>query len=610
MLDRYDQDLLLDYLEGELDADRRAQLDALLAEDPQLAALLEALSADRAALRALPREQAPADLAHDVTQSLERRMLLDDAAVDTGPMPIARGRDLPGEPTGGLRWGRIAGLSALAASVALAAGIVVITLGPDPLTRTAQSLADEEAETESADATTGEATGATDALASTGPSERKPGADAARTPERLASDAAADRARRAPGGDAAAAARAANEPDRVEAPAGRAAAPALATRPDTPQPAAALAVADLRQQLVLFTEEPELTREQLVAYCVTNGIPIVQTNLPTNADDAETNNGKQDVHAAQAPLIDANYALLVDEPTLNKLLLTMNDNAPDDAVAVKRNRLSNQAAVLTDIAPGQFDQAAALTAPPADTTDDRPTTDAPESQPDTPANPIELRLPGDLGSSYANSLNKYNFDAEQQRNTGNYQADQAVAEGTRADSPLQREALDQAPPAAQQKAAFDKHEAQPDATEQAEHAVRPQDATSNQPADALEEAADDAQPEEGAIAEVDRILAPQPEPTLDPTRGNWLAPHLPLANTTPILNWRHDQEQRKAQLVPILIQRAPTDQVNSVRLKQQAQYGRPAEQAPAENNAVDAESNRDAEEPIENTAEDAPPTEE
>jgi hypothetical protein len=381
-------------------------------------------------------------------------------------------------------------------------------------------------------------------------------------------------------------------------------------RPDTPQPAAALAVADLRQQLVLFTEEPELTREQLVAYCVTNGIPIVQTNLPTNADDAETNNGKQDVHAAQAPLIDANYALLVDEPTLNKLLLTMNDNAPDDAVAVKRNRLSNQAAVLTDIAPGQFDQAAALTAPPADTTDDRPTTDAPESQPDTPANPIELRLPGDLGSSYANSLNKYNFDAEQQRNTGNYQADQAVAEGTRADSPLQREALDQAPPAAQQKAAFDKHEAQPDATEQAEHAVRPQDATSNQPADALEEAADDAQPEEGAIAEVDRILAPQPEPTLDPTRGNWLAPHLPLANTTPILNWRHDQEQRKAQLVPILIQRAPTDQVNSVRLKQQAQYGRPAEQAPAENNAVDAESNRDAEEPIENTAEDAPPTEE
>jgi len=610
MLDRYDQDLLLDYLEGELDDDRRAQLDALLAEDPQLGALLEALSADRAALRALPREQAPADLTHDVTQSLERRMLLDDDAVDTGPMPIARGRDLPGEPTGGLRWGRIAGLSALAASVALAAGIVVITLGPDPLTRTAESLADGEDETESTDATTGTPSTESDALANTGPSEPKPDANAARQPERFAAGAppdTADRVRRSPGGDPAPGAVAARsaidrERERAEAEAARAANPAVATRPDTaPQPAAALAVADLRQQLVLFTEEPELTREQLVAYCVTNGIPIVQTNLPTNADDAETNNGKQDVHAAQAPLIDANYALLVDEPTLNKLLLTMNDNAPDDAVAVKRNRLSNQAAVLTDIAPGQFDQAAALT----DTTDDRPTTDAPESQPDTPANPIELRLPGDLGSSYANSLNKYNFDAEQQRNTGNYQADQAVAEGTRADSPLQREALDQAPPAAQQKAAFDKHEAQPDATEQAEHAVRPQDATSNQPADALEEAADDAQPEEGAIAEVDRILAPQPEPTLDPTRGNWLAPHLPLANTTPILNWRRDQEQRKAQLVPILIQRAPTEQVNSVRLQQQAQYGRPAE-TDAEAEPADTE----ADEPAEDTVEEAPSTEE
>ena len=49
MLDRYDQDLLLDYLEDELDADRRAQLDKMLAEDPQLAGLLHEMALDRAA---------------------------------------------------------------------------------------------------------------------------------------------------------------------------------------------------------------------------------------------------------------------------------------------------------------------------------------------------------------------------------------------------------------------------------------------------------------------------------------------------------------------------------------------------------------------------------
>ncbi|MFN3166899.1 MAG: hypothetical protein ACE37H_07530 [Phycisphaeraceae bacterium] len=608
MLDRYDQDLLLDYLEGELDADRRAQLDALLAEDPQLAALLGALAADRAALRALPREQAPGDLTHDVTQALERRMLLDDAVVETGPIPIARGRDLPGEAGGGLRWGRIAGLSALAASVALAAGIVVTTLGPDPLTRTAERLADEQDKPTDTLGSAGEAAAGPDALAGERRAGSTPGDNDSAKPERLALDRqpeTTDGDTRADGDtplDAALARRSA-----IDAGAGvpgTGSNPAAASRPaNTPQPAAALAVADLRQQLVLFTEEPELTREQLVAFCVTNGIPIVQTNLAIDTNGAiagdapEPGTEPADDPAAQQQPADASYALLVDEATLNKLLVTMNDNAIDDAAAIRRNRLSNQAAVLTDIAPGQFNQAAALTPADAVTNAGPASADAP----DAPGRPIELRLPGDLGSSYANSLNRYNFDAEQLRNTSPYQADQANANASIGESPDRLVAPDDASTPAEQFAPGVEAQPRPDALAQGQGNEAPKRATTQDKAidapDALEQHADTAPGAASASVGSERSPSATRAAAPDRTRGNWLAPHLPLANTTPILNWRRDQELRAAKLVPIVIQRAPTDQVNSVRLQQQLQYNTPAQ----------AESDRVTDQPDEPEAGETPP---
>jgi len=69
-------------------------------------------------------------------------MLLDESLGQTGPIPIARNRGLPSEPARGRGWGRVAGLTGLAASVAIAAGVVVYML-EYPLQQTANRMADQ-----------------------------------------------------------------------------------------------------------------------------------------------------------------------------------------------------------------------------------------------------------------------------------------------------------------------------------------------------------------------------------------------------------------------------------------------------------------------------------
>lgn len=114
MLDRYDENLILSYLEGELDAQASAQFEALLAQDEPMRLLVEQLANDRVMLRSVPAHEAPASIMANVQAALEQQMLLDVRA--QGPAstnsPVAyRFR----------AWHRWAG--AIAAVVALGAGL-------------------------------------------------------------------------------------------------------------------------------------------------------------------------------------------------------------------------------------------------------------------------------------------------------------------------------------------------------------------------------------------------------------------------------------------------------------------------------------------------------
>jgi len=84
MLDRYDENLILGYIENELDAADRARFEAMLEQDEPLALLIDQLIADRALLRGLPAKEAPAILMEQVQCELERQML-----VDVAPLRVA-----------------------------------------------------------------------------------------------------------------------------------------------------------------------------------------------------------------------------------------------------------------------------------------------------------------------------------------------------------------------------------------------------------------------------------------------------------------------------------------------------------------------------------------
>ena len=125
--DIHDPEVLLAYVEGELTGDEAATVERALRDDGALRSLVEAMRADRAALRAWPDEEAPAGLTDDAVQHLERGSLLGDAS---------------GRERGGRRWriGPTLVYSGLAAALALAAALYVQTTGgnrsPDRLERT------------------------------------------------------------------------------------------------------------------------------------------------------------------------------------------------------------------------------------------------------------------------------------------------------------------------------------------------------------------------------------------------------------------------------------------------------------------------------------------
>lgn len=76
MLDRYDENLILGYIEGDLSENEQAAFEKLLADDDQLRTLVTRLADDRDMLRTVPAVKAPASVLASVNDSLERDMLL------------------------------------------------------------------------------------------------------------------------------------------------------------------------------------------------------------------------------------------------------------------------------------------------------------------------------------------------------------------------------------------------------------------------------------------------------------------------------------------------------------------------------------------------------
>src|SRR5688500_882562 len=84
------------YIDGELDAKGRAEIEKHLANNPQHQRLIAGLIESREMMRSLPRERAPDDIVESVQHSLERSLLLADVEDDVMTMPrrIVRGSHL------------------------------------------------------------------------------------------------------------------------------------------------------------------------------------------------------------------------------------------------------------------------------------------------------------------------------------------------------------------------------------------------------------------------------------------------------------------------------------------------------------------------------------
>jgi len=128
----YDHEQLIDYIEGELPPEAMARVDAMLAADARLRRLIEAMKADRKALRAMPADEVPYPIVDDVLGGLERQMLLGDASDSADIDPIeaeAQRRRMRIGP----RVLRVVSYTGIAAALLLAGGVVVVTLSSSDL---------------------------------------------------------------------------------------------------------------------------------------------------------------------------------------------------------------------------------------------------------------------------------------------------------------------------------------------------------------------------------------------------------------------------------------------------------------------------------------------
>jgi TusA-related sulfurtransferase len=603
MTDRYDHDLLLGYLEGDLDADRRAQVEQVLAEDPQLAALMKGLERDRAMLRALPTEQAPDDLSHDLVQGLERRMLLDAPQVDAGgPIPIQRGAGLAPTATG-FPWSRAIGVGSLAAAVALATGLVFYVNNSGSLPRTALDLSQSPAPTEpggtadEANAPAGLHSGSAAADGDSTHRGQPGGAEATRgtngitntdPPPRVADSNADPRSRVERARDALLGS--ANPlPPNPGSPAALArdtappADPALAGE-EWPLGQTLLAFAALspNQALRVESDNPDETRRQILDWCIDNSIPVVEQQFAQGTAYGDSNT-------------DEPYALLIDEDQLDALVTRMNQA---ELAPARRQR----AAIDTPVNAYNQQQRSNVLNPVQPDADDAGAAQAALVDNELPQ-VVGLKVPEDLGDEALTQQNLANTfaysnnedlartaqrNAEVLRNqrrddpgvsmaeAGESPADpggEAFLDAQQEQGPGGRSADDNAPGRAggldggragsraapsrgASRAGHSADDDQPADTED-QTLTEPEGDVVAEASEAQRGGRDDAAPAEDvelleAAESADQADAGEPtdeRATRTPApRGNWLMPQVPLAPTTPL--WT---DPPAARLVPIVI---------------------------------------------------------
>src|SRR5215217_4738038 len=108
------------YVDGELDAQGRAEIEQHLATNAQHRALLEELTKQRELLRALPREKAPEDLYENFATQLERSVLLDEGHEEE--------REIAGRIN---RWPQMYAAAAVILLVVSLAGVIYMVLPRD-----------------------------------------------------------------------------------------------------------------------------------------------------------------------------------------------------------------------------------------------------------------------------------------------------------------------------------------------------------------------------------------------------------------------------------------------------------------------------------------------
>ncbi|MEO0586755.1 MAG: hypothetical protein AAF078_03865 [Planctomycetota bacterium] len=139
-MDQQTEQLLLGYIEGELDEEQRWQAEALLTQRPELAKWVRAMRDDRETIRTLPQAEVPEAVTDAIESLREREALLgpsqgtrrsgriDRGQPKRGPEPAVAGRITPTDAEAGdrslstRRWGvRLA----VAAAVLLCAGVML-----------------------------------------------------------------------------------------------------------------------------------------------------------------------------------------------------------------------------------------------------------------------------------------------------------------------------------------------------------------------------------------------------------------------------------------------------------------------------------------------------
>jgi anti-sigma factor RsiW len=110
--------MLCAYVEGDLDAAGRVQIEKHLQDHPQHRKLLEELIAMRELVRSLPRAKAPTDVGDSLRQKVERSMLLEDSPA---AVPSRQSVD---------RWPQFFGIAAIFLLVASLCFILYKALGP------------------------------------------------------------------------------------------------------------------------------------------------------------------------------------------------------------------------------------------------------------------------------------------------------------------------------------------------------------------------------------------------------------------------------------------------------------------------------------------------